>query len=110
MTANVASTKCEIYWEPQTIPTKAITHPEEEYSSVAYANEEVPTTKLKLYPSGFQPELVVTSALTKIKTIAEGGKCENFKNEETKSGYYKGTLRFGVKSGSLEYVEPAVED
>ena len=51
------STKCEVYWEPQTIPTKAITHPEAEYSSVAYANEgKVAENKLKLYPSGFQHE------------------------------------------------------
>ena len=50
--------------------------------------------------------LYVTSALKNIKTYASGGRCENFKREETGSGYYKGTLKFEVNKGNLEYYEP----
>ena len=110
VSATVGSTKCEVYWEPQTIPTRAIKHPEEEFGSAAYSNTEVavPTNKMKLFPSGFQKQMVVTSDLMHIRSVASGGKCEQFNKEETTSGYYKGTVQYQVVKGNLSYEEPVI--
>ncbi len=103
----IGSTQCEIYWEPQTIPSKAIKKPEGEYSSAVYSTAEVtPNAKeQKYFGDELQKQLVVTSDLKNIKTIAEGGRCEDFKKEET-NGYYKGTIQYKVPNGNLWFYQP----
>ncbi|HUA12594.1 MAG TPA: hypothetical protein VMA83_11390 [Solirubrobacteraceae bacterium] len=104
----IGSTQCEIYWEPQTIPSKAIKQPEGEYSSAVYSTTEVtPSAKeQKFFGDELQKQLVVSSDLKSIKSYAEGGRCENFKKEETSNGYYKGTIQYKVPNGDLGFYQP----
>jgi len=103
--AKVGSTQCEIYWEPQTIPAKAVKDPEGEYSAATYSTEEVLATgnELKLFPGEFKKTLVISNELKKVFTYAEGGKCENFKKEEFKNGFYIGTMQYKLSKGDLSF-------
>jgi hypothetical protein len=93
--------KCVIAWPAQTIPVRAIKHPEEEFSAVTYSNNEFARPlSPKLFPSGFQTRLVISSELKGMKwEVAEG--CENF--ETTKgTGRFIGAIEVQVVGGNLE--------
>lgn len=96
----VPSIKCTIEVPSQTIPLKAEKKPENEFSAVLYANEEVPAAGKK-FPSGFQRELMITNDLKKIEYELSEGQCESFKKTEGKNAFYKGQLKELVKNGNL---------
>ena len=100
--AKVASTKCNIAWEAQTIPKAAEKHPEWEWASIGYGNAEVPSTSKLFLPSGMQHVLDVTSVLKGIKTEINEGKCSEFTKEQF-NGSYNGSLSVALKSGNLYY-------
>jgi hypothetical protein len=106
----VNSIKCTINWPAQTIPVKAISKPEAEYSFVTYTNEEVSTEgkNLRHFPSGFEKEIVITNALKKMEFSFEGGQCEEFAKKEGKSGTYKGSLKALILNGNLSVGEEEV--
>ncbi len=99
---------CRIVVPAQTIPVKAVMHPEEEFTSVVYKNIEVPTTNKK-FPSGFQKKVVFESNLKGIKYELKGGEgteqCEQFLGEEKKGsgGNYKGNITVEVVGGDLTH-------
>jgi hypothetical protein len=107
---------CAIYVPEQTIPIKAIKKPEEEFSEVTYSNLEVPTEKLKTFPSGFQQRLLINDAWKHIqfKYGLSGGEepevkyqCETYGKESlqegSSSGIYKGHLEQEIGGGNLRY-------
>ncbi len=99
----VSGLKCVVTWPAQTVPTKAIKQPEGEFNAVAFGNEEVANPKVKLFPSGFQKKVVVSTELKKMEYSVEGGACESFEKTEGHSGLQNGTLVEEVKSGNLSY-------
>ncbi len=96
----VAAIKCVITWPAQTVPLKAERKPEEEYSSVLYSNEEAPTTRLGMFPTGFQKKLLISNELKGMEYSYTEGQCEEYE-KEGKSATYKGTLRDELVGGDL---------
>jgi len=95
--------KCVLGWPAQTIPVRAINHPEEEFSAVEYPGpNEFPRPFDKTqFPSHFQQRLMIVSELRHLKwEVAEG--CENFEKTEGGVGFYKGSLEDQVVGGNLE--------
>jgi hypothetical protein len=101
--ATVVGTKCLINYPPQTIPVKAEKKPLEEYSVAVFSPTEVASTKIKLFPSGFQHKLVITNVFTHLITETEEGKCEEFNKTESKTGYYKGSFTEEVIGGNVNF-------
>jgi hypothetical protein len=93
--------KCDITWEPQTIPSKALKRPAEEYGAAIYEKFEEKTENLKSFPLGVQDKLLIKNDLTKMTFEVEEGICELFETTEGKSGSYVGTLQAGLKKGNL---------
>ena len=58
---------CKIEIPAQTIPVRAIKHPEEEFSSVLYSNFTVPHNVSKEFPEGKEEEILLTNAWKAIK-------------------------------------------
>jgi hypothetical protein len=94
--------KCVIGWPAQTIPIKAVKHPEEEFSAVEYSVNEVPRPGSKiLFPSGFQNKLVIANEFKGIHwEVVEG--CENFTVTKGTAAKYNGSLEEEVAKGNLE--------
>jgi hypothetical protein len=95
--------KCVIEVPAQTVPAKAEKKPEGEYSAVSFSTEEVATTKLKLFPSGFQKKLLIENNLAQIEWSATEGQCTEFTKTESKSGKYTGTLLDELVKGDLSF-------
>jgi hypothetical protein len=97
----VPALKCTIEVPAQTLPIKAEKKPENEFSEVGYANEEIAVPPSKHFPGGMQKQLVVTNNLKKIEYELSEGQCESFKKTEGKNAFYKGQLKEQVKNGNL---------
>jgi hypothetical protein len=97
----VPSLKCLIEVPSQTIPIKAETKPEKEYSSVLYANEEIAVPFSKKFPAGVQKQLLITNELKKMEYELSEGQCEEFKKTEGKNSSYKGVIKDEVVGGQL---------
>jgi hypothetical protein len=107
VTLAISGIKCGVSWPSQTFPVK-IKKGEEEFFAGSYTNEEFPSTKKKLFPSGEQKKLLVTTELKKVESTVSGEKCENFKHETTATGHYKGTFLIEVPAGNLSLVTPVI--
>ncbi len=95
---------CKVLLPKQTVPVKAETKPNEEYSEAAFTPEAVASTKLKPFPSGFQQKLTITNEFKGVEYgIEEAGLCEEFSNTEGKGGRYHGELQVEVPSGNLGF-------
>ena len=95
---------CKVLLPKQTVPVKAVSKPNEEYSAAAFTPEEVASTKLKPFPSGFQHRLSITNEFKGMEFgVEEAGLCEEFSNTEGKGGRYDGTLQVEVPSGNLGF-------
>jgi hypothetical protein len=97
----VPSIGCVIEVPAQTIPIKAEAKPENEFSSVLYANEEIPVAPSKKFPTGVQKQLRIINDLKKIEYELSEGQCETFKQTEGKNSFYKGQLKEMVRNGNL---------
>lgn len=100
----VHGTGCKITWVPQTLPSKAIKKPEEQYTAATYSLSSVSTEgkRLKQFPSGFQQRLVIANEFKKLETEVEEEKaCEGGEPTEFKTGNYKGMLEEELVSGNL---------
>jgi hypothetical protein len=109
----ISSTKaCTIAIPEQTVPVKAVNKPEEEFTAVTYTNEEVPTERLRLFPSGLQKKVVFNQELKALhfKYIGEESQCTNLEEFEKQTeeegggtGVYKGHLIEEVLGGDLSW-------
>ncbi len=93
--------KCTISTEAQTIPAKALKHPEEEFMAAAFVDEEIMTESKKL---PIQDVVSVNNAEVKnIHFTLEEGFCEELEQTEGKSGSYTGTLQASVPHADLSW-------
>jgi hypothetical protein len=93
--------KCVLGIPAQTIPVKAVKHPNEEFSAVEYGFTPFPRpADKKQFPSGSQNRLTIANEFKGMKwEVAEG--CENFTT--TKGGStYTGSFEVQVLGGNLE--------
>jgi len=91
--------KCKIAAEPQTIPSKAIKHPTEEFTAATFLDESLPTKSKKM---PIQEVVSVSNAAVKgIHYTLEEGFCEELEMTEGKGGSYSGTLQASIKSADL---------
>jgi hypothetical protein len=104
---------CTFIIPTQTIPARAILHPNEEFSQITYSNTEVevePTPiKLKLYPGGFQHKVIFSYKLQpfiyKYKEETQCFEVEESEGHKTEysAGQFKGELTSEVVGGNLEF-------
>ncbi len=99
----VAGLKCIIGWEPQIIPIKAESKPEDEFSAVSYSNIAEPHTVNAKFPDGFKHKVTIANALKKLEYFYEEGACEEFEKTEGKAGIFNGTLLAEINAGNLEF-------
>ena len=95
--------KCVISWEPQTVPSKAVKKPAEEYEAATFTTEEISSENLKRFPTGIQDKVVIENNLTKMSYSLSEGICEEFEKTEGKSGSYTGELVAELKKASLSW-------
>jgi hypothetical protein len=96
--------KCNIRWEEQTIPVKAVKNPEGEFSAATYSNEA--GKESKKFPGGVQKLLSISNEFKGIVYEFEGEPCEEFGKEEGpegKTGRYLGEFPDELMGGSLEF-------
>jgi hypothetical protein len=102
---------CTIILPEQTVPAKAIKHPEEEFSSALYSEESVPAPgKKKLFPEGEQKKLLITNEFKGLKyKFAEETQCgEDQKATEGSTGVFKGNILEEVVKGNFSVEEPEI--
>jgi hypothetical protein len=110
----ISSTKlCKIVIPAQTIPVRAIKHPEDEYSSALFSTIETPATNMKLFPSGFQKRMVIANEFKKMKFkyAGEETQCTTApefeklaeENGGGATGVYKGQLEERLLAGDLSW-------
>jgi hypothetical protein len=107
-----SSKACTIAIPEQTVPIKAVNHPEEEFTAVNYTNVEVENGHLKPFPTGFQKKVVFDNELKglRFKYIGEQSQCTNLEEFEKQTeeegggtGGYKGKLIEEVLNGNLTW-------
>jgi hypothetical protein len=107
---SISGKVCKINWPAQTVPAKAVVHPEETFSSAVYSTKEVPVEEKQKskFPSLFQKRLVIKNQFKSMEWSYEEGQClgeggfeEAVKKEEAKSGVYEGTLEELINGGNL---------
>ncbi len=94
----IAGIKCLISWPAQTAPMKATAAP-----AALFSNEEVMSTHLKAFPTGFQKKLVISAEFKNMEFSFEEGQCSEFKVPEAKTGSYKGVLHMELAGGNLGF-------
>jgi hypothetical protein len=111
-TFSIQGKVCKIDWPRQTVPTKAVKLPDGTYSAAAYSDKEVPAEAMQLrkFPSGFQQRLLIANEFKGMEWHYEEGKClgeggfeEAAKQEEGKTGFYKGSLEEEITGGNLGF-------
>jgi len=99
---------CTIILPEQTVPAKAIKHPEEEFSAALYSEESVPAPGKKfLFPEGEQKKLLVTNEFKGLKyKFASESQCgEDLSKTEGSTGVFKGNILEEVIKGNLTLEE-----
>jgi len=105
---------CKIEWPSQTVPTKAIKHPEEPFSAAVYSTAfvPVPESQFKKFPNNNheQEKLVIANEFKAMEWVFVGGQCvgeggfeEAAKNESGKTAKYKGTFEITLNGGNLGF-------
>lgn len=103
---------CKINWPSQTVPARAVVKPEEVFSAVTYANNEVPVEakKIKQFPTLMKSKLVITNNFTTMQWNYEEGQClgeggfeEGITKTEAKNGIYRGKLEEEVAGGNIGF-------
>jgi len=109
----IAGKICKISWPAQTVPARAVKHPEEEFSAAVYSNRfvPVPESQFHKFPSHEQERLIIANEFKKMKWSFEEGQCkgeggfeEEAKVTEANSGTWIGTLEEEVNGGNLGIV------
>jgi hypothetical protein len=104
---------CSFIIPTQTVPAKAVIHPEEEFSQITYSNEAVPVeetaTNLKLYPGYLKHKVLITFNLHPFKyKYGEETQCKTVEEEEGHAtefgaGEWKGEFVAEVFGGNIEF-------
>ncbi len=94
----IAGIKCLISWPAQTAPMKTTAAP-----AALFSNEEVATTHLKAFPTGFQEKLLISAEFKNMTFSFEEGQCAEFKVPEAKTGSYAGVLHEELAGGDLGF-------
>lgn len=98
--------ECHLRWIEQTIPIKAVKHPEEEFSAATFSNATLPHKVTKNFPDGLQHYIVISNAFKGIKYELEGEPCEEWGKEEGPEGgggTYFGSFPQFLQGGDLEF-------
>jgi hypothetical protein len=91
--------KCNITTEEQTIPSKAVKKPTEEFTATSFTDELVATKSKKL---PMQSQVVLhNNAVKGIHFTLSEGFCEELEMTEGKGGSYSGALKADVKNTNL---------
>jgi hypothetical protein len=106
----VASKVCKIEIPAQTIPVKAIKHPEEEFSEVLYSNFTSPMKVSKEFPTGEQERILLTNVWKgiKYKFGGEETQCTNPEGfekqvEGVSGGKYTGKSYVKLNGGNIKF-------
>jgi hypothetical protein len=109
----VSGKVCKVEIPQQTIPVKAINHPEEEFSEILYSNFTEPIKVSKTFPNGEQERILLTNAWKGIKYHfgGEETQCTNPEGFEKQSGEeggaaggsYKGQTYVKLGGGNIKY-------
>jgi hypothetical protein len=105
-TKEFGRSECKIHWPEQTIPLKAITHPEEEFSEATYTNESTPHMVNKSFPEGIQHAILISNEIRGIHFEFEGEPCDEWGHEGGPTGNdakYIGSFPQLVQFGNLEF-------
>jgi hypothetical protein len=111
---NISSTKiCKIVIPQQTIPVRAIKHPEEEFSAALFTDIEVPAPKNKTFPLGKQERVLIANEFKNLKFKYTGTETQcstgaEFEKQAEEggggiAGAYLGTLETWVPGGNLKW-------
>jgi hypothetical protein len=106
VTAEHKASRCTISWPEQTLPIKAIKHPEEEFSAASFSNVATANANLKAFPDGFQHSIEISNAFKGIKVTFAGEPCEEWGKgggEESSGGTYSGSFPQILQAGNLEF-------
>ncbi len=108
-----ATKLCKIVIPEQTIPVKAIKHPEDPYSSAIYSDLEVEATNKHFFPSGKQKRIAIANDFKnlKFKYAGEGTQCATAPEFEKQAeeggggvaGAYKGSVEAWIPNGDLSF-------
>lgn len=101
-----AAKQCTIIIPEQTIPLKAVKHPEEQFSAAVYSNEFTPTGK-KGFVNGEKESLIIANEFKKMKyRFAEETQCGvEQPHEEGTEGSYTGGEELSIATGNLGVTE-----
>lgn len=105
-TSEFTKSECHIKWPEQTLPKRAINHPEEEFAEATYTNASRSHLVSKNFPTGIQNYLVFGNAFKGIKYEFEGEPCEEWGKEEGPeggNGTYTGSFPQILGDGNFEY-------
>jgi hypothetical protein len=105
-TEEFEKSECHVIWPAQTIPVKAINHPEEEFTAAKYTNATRPHVVSKTFPDGLQHYIVVTNEFKAIRFELEGEPCETWGKEEGpegSGGTYNGSFPQILGGGNFEF-------
>jgi hypothetical protein len=105
-TEEFEKSECVVSWPSQTVPTKAIKSPEEEYTAAKYANAAQPHLVTKAFPDGLQHYIVVSNEFKAMKFELSGEPCETWGKEEGPEGgggMYTGSFPYFLGGGNLEF-------
>jgi hypothetical protein len=97
---------CKVIIPEQTVPLKAIKHPEEEFSAASFSNVFTPTAR-KGFVNNEKESLVITNNFKSLEyKFAEETQCgEDESKTIGTTGVYKGTLNLEIPSGNLGFEE-----
>jgi hypothetical protein len=95
---------CTLSWPAQTVPTKAIKHPEEEFSAAVYSNEFILSARPSLFPpNGEQEKLLIANEFKGMKFEYEGGQCSELDKTTSNAGKFFGNIQEEVSGGNLGF-------
>jgi hypothetical protein len=105
----VSNKICKIEIPAQTIPVKAIKHPEEKFSTVLYSNFTAPARKSKEFPNEEQERILLTNDWKGIRYHMGGEETQCTNPEEPvppdgTNGVYKGLTEARLVGGNLKFV------
>jgi hypothetical protein len=96
---------CSVSIPAQTIPARAATKPENEYTMASFTNEAIPHEVNNRFPEGEQHIINISNTFKGIKFEFEGEPCEEWGREEGEegTGNYTGSFPQKLGGGNLFY-------
>jgi hypothetical protein len=93
--------QCTVIIPEQTVPVKAVKHPEEEFSSVTYSNVFTPTER-RGFVNNEKESLEISNTFKGLKyQFGEETQCGEDEKSDQGSGSYEGNLNLEIPNGNL---------